>query len=313
MPQVFAKTYYGVDTAVEGVAVWLHDAGGAEVGAGLTDADGLVFLGDQVAGTYEIRVGSRLASGGGNRLSAVVPADPGPHVYLCPVADLTLPVSTDPALCQCTGLFVRPDGTPAANFVFELTFAGRESLSEGQARRLGDTPERLVVGHVINVATDDAGRLSLPLVRGAAYWVNSDLRVDPMLIYVPDLPSADLAKVMHPRIAGLIWRQGLVELDRSNPTAALNVGDELDLEVAVVLDSGALVDLSPLRFDETNSAATLIDPSAPDGSVFSPIKLTGLAAGVNTISLSTTAPAPGFGFGEVDALLGALQVTVSVP
>lgn len=239
-----ANMYVSVRTAafpggdpIADVFVALHTAALALVSAGTTDVDGKIFLGNNELGEYELRVtalaGGYLIPQGGNRLTVSVASEED-QVFDVVMETSGSSVPADPNFCRCHGVVLSSAGLPVKGA--SLFF------SEGSAPNLlhyaGTDTTKIVVPATISVKTDNLGRATVDLLRGAHYSVtlsgyeNQDLYVE-----VPDLPAASLADVLFPTVDrvqvsldGVVMPVG-VGID-------LAVGGECDIALAAVMRSG---------------------------------------------------------------------------
>lgn len=306
MPQTYVEVVIPPAVPVEGVYVALHGVGGVLLNSGFTDAAGLVFLGDRPAGpNYEIRVSATapLLTGAGNRLGAIIPNQVAPVVFTVPVADPALPLSVDAGRCLCTGRFETLGGRP---LVTTLMFTGPEVDQTSGVDDVASARTREVSGvrwtsvdRSHEVRSTEDGVMTLSLIRGKKYLVSDPGTIHNWRIYVPDSPSADLSKVLYPRVAGVVWYDAGVEMARINPALALAVGEEKELTAKILLSSGALIDVAGAIKSSDPTVATVVGTYV----------LTGVAPGVATMSLSADVAV--LGILPEAPLSGELTVTVA--
>lgn len=305
MPQVFAEAVSTPADVRADVFVAMYDAGLALVGSGYTDVAGRVFLGDQPAGTYSMRVHGPqpLTAHAGNTFSAVVPDQAAPVLFTVLVASPTLPQSADPGRCLCTGYFEDLDGSPSGDLTARITIHCGDSVRDVSSVLLG------LNRAPVDVVADKDGRMSVSLLRGRTYSVALGTQLGSWYIHVPDAPSADLMSIIFPVVAGIVWFDGAAELSRAAPALALAVAEVKELTYKILLTSGVLLTDSRVYLSEdVPDVADL----ALEGTA---VEFTGLAAGVVTYT-PTLIPVElpeGFGFGGdlVSALVGAIEVTVA--
>jgi hypothetical protein len=244
VPDLFVNTRTSAfpgGAAVAGVVVSLHS--NTMLATGVTDAQGLVFLGNRAAGTYEIRVtpppGS-IPAAGSRQTVTLSAGDPGEVVFDVLVSTVAVSAPADPLLCRCHGYFKDPSGRPISEV--SITFSEKQL-----PQLLLDSVTGVSTGLLpksISVVTDSTGFASVDLVRGAQYGAFvaplSNTLID---VVVPDLPLTSLPDVLFAVVDRIEYKlSGNTLTPTSAPTLSLLVGDTAELSVETVYRSGYRVE-----------------------------------------------------------------------
>lgn len=240
MPDLFVNTRTSAfpgGTAVAGVTVSLHS--NVMLATGVTDAQGLVFLGNRAAGTYEIRVtppSGSIPVEGSRQTVTLSAGDPSEVVFDVLVSTVAVSAPADPLLCRCHGYFKDPSGRPISEV--SITFSEKQI-----PQLLLNTVTGISTGLLpksVSVITDSTGFASVDLVRGAQYSVFvSSLSNTSVDVVVPDLPLASLPDVLFAVVDRVEYKQnGNTLLPTSAPTLSVSVGNTVELSVETVYRSG---------------------------------------------------------------------------
>lgn len=220
---------------VAGVHVSLHND--VVLASDLTDPQGLVFLGNRPAGTYEIRItppAGSLPTAGGRQSVTVSSGDPDPVVFDVLVDPSTVTPPTNPTLCRCFGYFRDPSGRPFvdATISFSEELLPQLTLEEGVS--VGLLPK------TISVRTDADGYASVDLLRSAKYLAFiSPMSNTTVSVVIPDLPTASLPDVLFAVVDRVEYRlDGNVLLPTSGPNLTIPNGSTVELSLETVYRSG---------------------------------------------------------------------------
>ena len=287
----------------------------AAITGGLTDADGIVFLGDQAVDEYEIHLtppsGATISDG---NLQTVEVVDTDPHVFDVVINDTALAVASDEHLCRCSGYFIDPYGLP----VQELTirFSEAETALPNLIYYAGNSRSHLLIPRVRIVKTDSDGFASVDLLREKFYSVYMEGYENIVReIQVPDAASAHLPDVIFPVVDGIEYTVvdvpgevvGAV-LTYNTPTVALSVGQSAELTLKTTYRSNLKLD-GVLDVLLSNSDNEVISMSVSG----STLVVKGLAAGTAEVEVARVEPGTGSGItiSPEPTIRGALGVTVS--
>ena len=149
---------------------------------------------------------------------------------------LTLPVSTDPACCRCTGRFFDQQNRPMANRTVRIisvplpldqSGSGPERHNTKWPTPRWPTPKvafgNMVASEAIEVKTDPTGSVSVNLLQGGKYDVCFAGEEDVVWpITVPARTSVNLIDLIHPQPVTLTWGDVL------NPPGPVGTGNYID-------------------------------------------------------------------------------------
>lgn len=115
----------------------------------------------------------------------------------------TLPVSTDPRTCRCTGIFVDFANRPMASRLVRIMAKMETGF---QVPKLVDN--RLVAADSMEFRTDANGKLTVDLIRTGEYYITFSGDDDTVWnILVPDRSSVNLIDLIHPQPVSITWDQ----------------------------------------------------------------------------------------------------------
>lgn len=307
----------GGGAALANVSVSLHLPNTyASITSGLTDADGIVFLGDQAVAEYELHItppsGATIASG---NLQKVEVLDADPHVFDVVVNDTALAVATDAHLCRCSGYFIDPYGVPVRDLT--LRFSEAETALPNLIYYAGQDRSHLLIPRVRTVKTDSDGFASIDLLREKFYGIYMEGYENiSREIQIPDAASASLPDVIFPVVDGIEYTAvdvpdvitGTV-LNYNTPTITLSVGQSAEFTVKTAHRSNLKLD-GALDVLLTSSDTDVISITLTD----STLVVEALSAGTAEVEVARVEPGTGSGitiFPE-PAIRGALGVTVNI-
>lgn len=190
-----------IPAPIEEAVVTLLDADGELVTSVETDEDGRAAF-DVPDATYEVRVFKR---GYGSDVSQiVVDTSEDTNEFDITLEDLTtLPVTTDPRMCRCTGVFVDFQGRPTKGVMFRLNAPADYGT---QVPKIADG--NLVYPSSMSFQSDALGVVSVDLFRGAEYTVVFAGEDDTSWsLKVPDRASVNLIDLIFPAPVLLSWDQ----------------------------------------------------------------------------------------------------------
>lgn len=223
--------------SVAGVSVSLHDGTG-QLATGTTDVDGMVYLGNRPAGTYELRVTppSGYLPISGNRINLTVAGDDGEVVFDVLLLANTVTAPADPMLCRCYGEFRDGSGRPVPNATFAFSEGTLPQLLYNQA---ADTTVGLLP-RTFTVQTDARGFVAVDLIRGASYAVTvSSFANATIEIEVPELALSSLPDILFPTLDRVEYRlNNSTLLPATAPTLTMQVGQTLTIPVESIYRSG---------------------------------------------------------------------------
>ena len=307
----------GGGTPLSGVKVSLHLPDTyAAVSSGLTNPSGIVFLGDQDAGEYELHLtppsGSSVSSGNLQKIELV---DAEPHVFDVVVSTSGLPVSADEHLCRCSGYFVDPFGTPLRDLTIRLSEA--ETPFPNLIYYAGEDKSYLVVPRVRTIKTDSNGFASIDLLRGKFYGIYMEGYENlAREIQVPDTSSASLPDVIFPVVDGIEYTAadvpGVISgtvLNYNTPELTLTAGEKAEFTLKTAYRSNLKV-AGVLDTLLTSSDNDIISISLTEETLV----VEGLSAGTAEVEVARVEPGTGSGISifPEPAIRGALSVTVNI-
>lgn len=209
--------FYVVDqnqSPVEGVLIKVFNQAGSLVySETTTDSAGLASL-LLPTNDYSARFYKQHVSFSQPQLFTVLAA-PSTNVFDVVATVYEPPTPTDPRLCKATGYFRSVTGAPHA--YLDMHFQGNfdQFIVDGDG----------VVDCKDIVRTDKDGFVCVNLYRGAEYMVIMECLEDcPRLIKVPDAPNVNLADLLFPVVANVVF-------DPVGPFTILGVGEAYDLEI----------------------------------------------------------------------------------
>lgn len=193
---------------IEGVIVTVYDSvDSVEQAQATTNSSGqAVFTLPGTTGsgiTYEVRafkLGVRFANPFGIQVQEPVVST---NTFNLTGLLLTLPASTDPRVCRCTGRFLGFDNKPLCGVMVRLFEKGD----------VGEQVPKIVDGNLISQSaveyhTDKDGYVHIDLLRTGEYYVSfageEDVNWE---ILVPDQASVNLIDLMFPQPVTLTWDQ----------------------------------------------------------------------------------------------------------
>jgi hypothetical protein len=182
------------------------------------------------------------------------------------VERLTRPVSTNPALCRCSGYVIDLAGQPLKNA--SVTFEGRNPPTLLGNDYIGK--DRLVV------VSDKSGYLQTDLIRNGVYRVvvssYQDLTFE---IKVPNLSSANLPDVIFPIVTA-------VQFDPED--VSVGIAESVTSDCTVVYRSGLAIPVPDFESTTPVSLKTSDKSVATAKFVDGVVEITGISAGTCTIS-----------------------------
>jgi hypothetical protein len=176
--------------------------------------------------------------------------------------------SLDARLCVVHGHFRHSDGRPYKNLDLHVTPLFAPILVDDAA----------VMGEDMVVRTDERGWVRLPLIRGAKYQIDLEgYDHGQKTVYFPDAAQWNLPDILFPRVVALEFT------DAVRPVA-VSVGEDVELDVSVVLSDGRRVPPTNPDVQWANSDSQKLYYSFTPTSVI----LRGLAAGDVTLTATCT-------------------------
>lgn len=165
---------------------------------GLTDQQGTV-LGVLPVGVYEARL---FVLGMTAKVWALdVQASGSEQEYTLEIERVYEQPATSGRFCRLSSVFLDPVGHPQQ---VRMRF-----VSQADCILLGSPPDTQGVGSDVTVTADRYGRLSVQLLRGAEYMVEStNLQVGGRVLRVPDAPAANLVDSLYPVVARVVFPSG---------------------------------------------------------------------------------------------------------
>lgn len=307
----------GGGTPLSNVKVSLHLPDTyAAITSGLTDENGVVFLGDRGVAEYELHItaptGSTIDEGS---LQKVEISDADPHVFDVVVNDATLSIATDAHLCRCSGYFVDPYGVPVRDLT--LRFSEAETALPNLVYYSGQDRSHLVVPRGRTVKTDSDGFASIDLLRERFYGIYMEGYENLVReIQVPDSSSASLPDVIFPVVDGVEYTAvdvpdvvaGTV-LNYNTPTIALSVDQSAEFTLKTAYRSNlkldGTVDVLLTSSDQEIISITLTEDA---------LVVKALSAGTAEVEVARVEPGTGEGISifPEPAIRGALSVTVTL-
>lgn len=274
--EIFVKTTDPSPANIEGVNIGIFDPTTFQVMAmGVTDEDGraaFLLMGSADPGaTYEVRA-YKLGVIFRNpfRIDVLAPLAEGEvNQFDLTGTPSTLPVSSDPKCCRCTGLFVNFANRPVAGVSVRIS-------------QLVDEPTPKVVGgntvavQVMTFQTNANGYLSIDLLRTGRYLVMIGSDEETAIeILVPDRPSVNLTDLLYPFPISLSWDE---EASEDN-APSLEVGETREIPFEILFTNGETKTTQLGRYvDILIGDPDIVDASISDGKLV----LVGKAAGSTT-------------------------------
>ncbi len=306
MPDVFAMVrtvLYPSGDPVVGCRVSLHAVSdGAMLGEAASGSDGRAFLGNQSAGTYELRITPQQGWRVERPLQQAVVAGSGVNMFDVAVFRPGRTSASDPRYCRCGGSFADAFGHPAKKL--PLIFSDAGPIPQ---LLIDQDIARAVSVRSYTIVTDADGYCEIDLLRGADYDVIlPGYENAPITVRVPDLAQSSLPDMLFPVVELLDWNLDPVEIQLS--LSADHAG--VHLPCTTVMRSGLRQDgaidvtLDPLD-------ATVVHVSTEPGGVL----LMPQQTGTTTIPVALREPEEGKGIQcspPRTAARGTLQVTVVV-
>lgn len=213
---------------------------------------------------------------------------------------LSIPASTDPRTCRCTGRFMNFSNLPIAGAtvrIMALAYPG------SQVPKTVDG--NLISAETMETHTDSDGKISLDLLRNGEYRITFSGEDDVIWrIKVPDRPSMNLIDMIHPQPFGIVWDQ----TQAPGNAVSLNVGVSKQVDFTLTLtDYNTVTDEATNYVKIMNSDASIIDVSVFHNQVFISAKSPGTAQiTFETVDNLTPAQIP-----PASLTYTALSVTVS--
>ena len=288
----------------------------ASVSSGLTDENGIVFLGDQEVGEYELHItppsGGSITKG---NLQKVELSDAEPHVFDVVVSTSSLVEADDAHLCRCSGYFVDAYGSPIKGLT--LRFSEAETGLPNLLYYAGSNRSHLVVPRIRTVKTDSDGFASIDLLREKFYGIYMEGYENIVReIQVPNSASASLPDVIFPVVDGVEYTavdvpdviEGTV-LNYNTPSLTLTVGQEAKFTIKTAYRSNLKLD-GVLDVLLSSSNLDVISISLTD----STLVVEALSSGAAEVEVARVEPGTGSGIAisPEPAIRGALSVTVNV-
>lgn len=266
MPNCFVQTRTLLGgTPVSDVFVALHLTTGEFVASGTTLVDGLAFLGNRPVGQYEIRITPQQGHRVAYPLQSVALAGTGDNIFDVPVETTGMPAATDSRYCRCSGFFSDGFATARKSLRIHFSDGGTPQLLIDPATRVA----RAVSVGTFSVITDTDGFAMVDLLRNAEYCaVMAGYEDSPLIVRVPDQPSASLPDVLFPMVDLVeFWDGGTLLTPVDTPAITVSLADgSKRLDTVTVLRSGVrqagLVDVKPEVAD-----ATVFTCATPTGGV----------------------------------------------
>jgi hypothetical protein len=265
--------------------------------ASVVDGEFSLNLNGEVGGeTYNLKV-LRPSIGAGLMAPAMLGAIRQSHIVYDPIissndAYLTmpsqnLPSATESDMCRLAASFLRQDGIPYQGYAFSIHT--RQVPRSIHRPISGGLQGAFLVGDRIDLRADKWGEVIFDLPRGGIYTaVMPDYVDEENYFIVPDSPSADLLDLV------LIYPKSVTY---SPSSLALSVGDEVEVDVSMLMSDGQIEDPLCGNFYEPSTYLSLgVTPSpAPveaEWSQNSRAKLTIRAISTGTAQVSVTTKDP---------------------
>lgn len=189
---------------VEDVVVRVYnEAGTVFVTDGVTNVDGELTLDLADLMTYWVRF-FKVGYGFDSRLLIFVDSGATTNTFDAVARDLTTyPASVHPGLCRITGVVVAANGAASRSHVLRFALQRLPQILSG----------RPVVSAKVVVVSDNTGRVSVELIRGALYDAIIDgLEEQPAEFKVPDYGSADVSDALWPYALSLTFDPATITL-----------------------------------------------------------------------------------------------------
>lgn len=254
------------------VSVSVHnDTTKVMVAWGVTDADGrAAFL--LPPGIYEVRLFKLgVVFPRPSRLQVTDSQDVTQNAFDLVGTLLSLPISTDPRTCRCTGRFVDSSNNPIPNVTVRISPKAEQG---SQAPEVVDG-DQVLGGYSKTLKTDQSGRVTVDLMRGGEYYVVwSGEDDDSWNFKVPDRASANLIELIHPTPRSASWE---------SPTLSVAVGVTQRVILDVLFSDYQTRTAGLLKWLQLlNSNSDVCDVALEDGAV----AVTGRAVGSSQVQVS---------------------------
>lgn len=240
MPDLYVNartSAYPGGTNVAGVYVSLH-LNNTTLATGTTDAQGLVFLGNRAANTYEIRVtpATGLVQDGGRKSVTVTAQDVTPVVFDVLVDQSAVTPPSDSRLCRCWGYFKDPSGRPYR----DVTLTFNELVLPQLLRNTATDMSTGVLPKACSAITDEDGYATIDLIRGAQYSAMVGPIANTVIdVVIPDLSTASLPDILFAVVDRVEYKLNNNTLTpTSAPTLSIQVGATVELSMETVYRSG---------------------------------------------------------------------------
>lgn len=288
----------------------------ASITSGLTDENGVVFLGDQGVSEYEIHItppqGATITKG---NLQKIEVKDADPHVFDVVVSTSSLATSDDPNMCRCSGYFMDPYGVPYRDLT--IRFSEAETGLPNLIYYSGSNRSHLLVPRVRTIKTDSDGFASIDLLREKFYGIYMEGYENiSREILIPDSASASLPDVIFPVVDGVEYTAvdvpGVISgtvLNYNTPVLTLSVDQKAEFTIKTAYRSNLKLD-GALDVLLSSSNSDVISISLTDNTLV----VEALSEGTAEVEVARVKPGTGSGIGisPEPAIRGALGVTVNV-
>jgi hypothetical protein len=304
---ISTRTVINAGDPVPGIKVSLYPTGGgALIIESTSNNDGLVYLGERDAATYEIHISPSVAAVvTSGTIQSIEVVGGSTNYFDVQVNTSGLPTSSDDTLCRCSGYFVTSYGQAIEDLSIHFSVYDVRTL----AYYAGQDTTKAVIPTTQVVKTDSAGFTSVDLYGGETYHVflegYENMSRD---IVVPELTSAPLPDVLFPIPGRVEYKNsGALLIPVSAPTLTLSLAGTASatLSVSTIYRSGLVqtgfVDVTTKVDDETVATASVGDDD---------IEITAIAVGTATLQLTRVVSG---GVSVAPALLamqGNLSITV---
>lgn len=200
---IYVKSDDVAPAAIEGVSVAvLNSITKVMVGWVLSEADGRAPL-YLDPGIYEVRLFKLgVVFPKPARIDVVDSQDVAENTFDLSGTLLTLPISTDPSTCRCTGRFVDLSNRPMSGVLVRIS--PKAEIGSQVPEVVGGN--QVLGGYARTLTTDQNGKVSVDLIRGGEYyitWAGED--ADSWNLKVPDRSSANLIELIHPTPRSATW------------------------------------------------------------------------------------------------------------
>ena len=305
---ITTRTILNGGDPIANVKVSLYPSGGGNVIIeSSSDAQGLVYLGERDAGTYEIHISPGVpATVTNGTLQAITVVDGSTNYFDLQIIEAGLQTSSDSRLCRCSGYFVDVYGLPIDKMSLHFSSKDVRTLSYYAAQNL----TKAVIPRSLSVQTDSSGFVSVDLFAGETYHVfmegYENMSRD---IVVPDLTAASLPDVLFPVPARVEYRNsGVLLTPVSTPSIELSLSgtSSAELTISTIYRSGLVQDgFIDVTYEVSDTSVAKVS-----GTDDNSITIGALGVGSATLQLTrgisggiTVAP-------DLPALSGNLSITV---